>query len=240
MILAAGAGTRLRPHTDVLPKPMLPVRGRPTLEWIVLWLAHHSVRDIIINLHHHPEPVMAYFGTGERWGVKLTYSVEETLLGTAGGLKRVGHLFGDSFVVAYGDVLTDLDLGALMTFHEACPREPHVTLSLHEAENPWECGVVEMDADRRVVRFVEKPPREAVFSTLVSAGVLVMDPTILRHIPDGISDLGRDLLPALLRSGLAVYGQPIARDEYLLDMGTPHKYLRAQREWPTSTALACL
>lgn len=238
MILAAGAGTRLRPHTDLVPKPMLPVGGRPTLEWIVRWLARHGVGDIVINLHHRPEPVLAHFGDGERFGVRLTYSIEETLLGTAGGLKRVGHLFDEAFVVVYGDVLTDLDLTALAAFHRAQEGGPHVTLSLYEASNPWECGVIALDARQRVVRFVEKPPRSQVFSTLVSAGVLVMDPGILRHVPEAPSDLGRDVLPALLQSAVAVYGQPITRGAYLVDMGTPENYARAQREWPTPSAAA--
>lgn len=240
MVLAAGEGTRLRPHTDTVPKPMLPVGGRPTLEWIVLWLARHGIRDIVINLHHRPEPVLAYFGDGTRWDVTLTYSVEESILGTAGGLKHVEHLFDDTFVVVYGDVLTDLDLGALVAFHRAQGRGPHVTLSLYRAERPWDCGIVSLDESHRVVRFVEKPPRDEVFSTLTNSGVIVMDPGILRYIPSGVSDFGRDVLPALLEAGIGVYAQPIEEGEYLLDMGTPEKYERVQHEWPTSAAIASL
>ncbi len=120
MILAAGEGTRLRPHTLKMPKPMLPVAGRPTIEWIVLWLRYYGIREIIINLHHQPRPVIEHFGDGSALGVKITFSVEETILGTAGGIKRVENLFQNPFVVVYGDVLTDMDLGDLMAFHTAC------------------------------------------------------------------------------------------------------------------------
>jgi mannose-1-phosphate guanylyltransferase len=237
MILAAGEGTRLRPHTLKTPKPMLPVAGRPTLEWIVLWLRFYGIREIVINLHHQPQPVLEYFGDGSALGVKITFSVEETILGTAGGIKRVENLFQDPFVVVYGDVLTDMDLGALMAFHADCDELAHGTLSLYSAANPWECGIVAVDAENRVTKFVEKPPRDQVFSDLTNAGILIFDPPMLDYIPStGFSDISHDLLPELLRSNVPVYAQPMEKDVYLIDIGTPEKYERAQREWPTARA----
>ena len=106
-----------------MPKPMLPVAGRPTLEWIILWLRHYGIRDIVVNLCHQPEPVLRYFGDGRSLDVQLTFSVEPTILGTAGGIKRVERHFTETFVVVYGDVLTDMDLGALLaSIVPAAPR----------------------------------------------------------------------------------------------------------------------
>ena len=239
MILAAGEGTRLRPRTLTMPKPMLPVAGRPTLEWIVLWLRHYGIRDVVVNLHHQPDPVVEHFGDGRALGVKITFSVEETILGTAGGVKRVAHFFSAPIVVVYGDVLTDMDLGRLMAFHRARGGQPHVTLSLCHAPNPWECGVVAVDGDQRVTRFVEKPPRKEIFSDLTNAGVLVIDPPILEHIPArGFCDISSDVLPNLLRLKVPVFAQVMEEGAYLIDIGTPDKYVRVQQEWPTTKAAA--
>ena len=237
MILAAGEGTRLRPHTLAVPKPMLSVAGRPTIEWILLWLRHYGIRDVVINLHHQPGPVIEHFGDGSALGMNITFSVEETILGTAGGVKRVENLFQGSFVVVYGDVLTDLDLGKLVEFHRARDGRPHVTLSLYAAPNPWECGIVAVDHNHRVTRFVEKPPRDQIFSNLTNAGILVVDPPILKHVPSaGFSDISHDLLPELLRSDVPIYAEPMDKEVYLIDIGTPEKYERVQHEWPTVRA----
>jgi mannose-1-phosphate guanylyltransferase/phosphomannomutase len=137
----------------------------------------------------------------------------------------------------YGDVLTDLDLGALLAFHRSKGAVPHVTLSLNHAPNPWECGIVAVDGSGRVTRFVEKPPKTDIFSDLTNAGVLVVDRPILDYIPAGqFSDISRDLLPVLLKEGVPIFAQTIQETEYLIDMGTPDKYERAQKEWPTAAA----
>jgi NDP-sugar pyrophosphorylase family protein len=220
-----------------MPKPMLPVSGRPTIEWIFLWLRFHGIREIVVNLCHQPQPVLDYFGDGAKWDLQLTYSVEETILGTAGGIKRVEHLFGEPFVVAYGDVLTDMDLNQLIRLHSAHGPQPHATLSLCRAPNPWECGIVGVDGQGRVTQFVEKPPRDAIFSDLTNAGVLILDPALLEYIPlDGFYDIGRDLLPDLLQREVPVYAQIPQEPFYLIDIGTPEKYQRVQHEWPTALA----
>jgi NDP-sugar pyrophosphorylase family protein len=237
MVLAAGEGTRLRPFTLTTPKPMLPVAGRPTLEWILAWLRFHDITDIVVNLCRQPDAVTGYFGDGRALGLRLTYSLEATILGTAGGIKHVEHLFRETFVVVYGDVLTDMDLGRLVRFHQSQGPGPHVTLSVCRVPNPCECGIVAMDQRGRVTRFVEKPARDEVFSDLTNAGVLVVDPPVLAHVPpSGFHDISRDLLPKLLHIGLPVFAQPLEESAYLIDMGTPEKYQRAQDEWPTPTA----
>lgn len=237
MVLAAGEGTRLRPFTLTTPKPMLPICGHPTLEWIFAWLRFHGIAEIVVNLCHQPDSVPAYFGDGSDYGIHLTFSMEQTILGTAGALKRVEHLFRETFVVVYGDVLSDMDLGRLIRFHQSCDPTPHVTLTLDQRPNPWDCGIVGVDERHRVTRFVEKPPRDAVFSDLVNSGILVCDPEILNYVPASeFYDISKDLLPRLLDLRIPIYGQTLREGEYLIDIGTPEKYGRVQQEWPTPIA----
>ena len=157
LILAAGEGTRLRPLTLTRPKPMLPIGGIPLLELWLRLLVRHGVRDIAINLHYKPDVVTSYFGDGTRWHVRLTYSFEEQALGTAGAVRRLQSFLDERFFVLYGDVLTDLDLTALAALHER--KQAALTAALYRVPRPWECGIVAMDADGRITRFVEKPAR---------------------------------------------------------------------------------
>lgn len=231
LILAAGEGTRLRPLTLDRPKPMLPIAGVPLLDLLVRLLVRHDVRDIAINLHYKPDAVTAYFGDGRAWGARLVYSHEERMLGTAGAVRRLQGFLDERFFVLYGDVLTDIDLAALAAFHRA--RGAALSAALYRVPRPWDCGIVALDEDGRIVRFVEKPPRDQVFSDLANAGVYVMEPHLVPLIPpEQFYDFGHDLLPRLLEAGLPVYGRPIGADDYLLDIGSPEKYAQAQREWP--------
>ncbi len=236
MILAAGEGTRLRPLTETMPKPMLPVSGKPTLEWILLWLRAYGIRAMALNLSWLPETVQDCFGDGSRLGIGLTYSVEEALLGTAGGVKRLERFFDAPFVLVYGDVLTDFDLGALMRFHQTRPAGARVTLSLTHVPNPTECGIVEVDSAGRITRFVEKPAPDAVFSDLANAGVLILEPEIVAAIPpDTFFDFSLDLFPLLLAEGVPFYGWTLPEETYLIDIGSHAKYEQVQREWPTAS-----
>lgn len=241
MILAAGEGSRLRPLTLDRPKPMLPVAESPMLEYTIAWLRHYGVTQIAINLHHCPQIVTSHFGDGSGFGVEITYSLEETVLGTAGGVKRLDHFLDSTFVIIYGDILTDLDLKALVKFHFRQVKEPHLTMTLHRVSSPWECGIVSLDGHGRVTRFVEKPARTEVFSDLASASVLVVDPEILAYVADGcFCDFGRDLFPELIRYQVPIYGWLLPDTAYLIDIGTPEKYVRVQQEWPTQRALRFL
>lgn len=233
LILAAGKGTRLQDLTRNCPKPMLPVQGKPLLERVVCWLREHGIRDIAMNLHHCPEVITGHFGDGTAWDVQITYSYEETLLGTAGAAKRLARFLDEPFVVAYGDVYTNLNLSRLMAAHRQYSRvesrDTLATLALYQVPNPTECGLVELAVDGRVMRFVEKPPPEQVFTDLANAGVMVCEPEILRFIPAETSfDFGRDLFPALLAAGKSMWGVAITPGEYLIDIGTPQAFQRAQ------------
>ena len=174
MILAAGEGTRLRPLTAALPKPMVPIVGTPLLEHTLTWLAGEGVTEAAINLYHRPQSIPDCFGS-EFAGIRLHYFFEETLRGTAGGVKAAQSVFQESpFFVIYGDNLIHADLRRLAAFHAA--HGGVGTVALFEHPNPSAAGIVGLDADSRITRFVEKPPADQVFSHLANAGVYVLAP----------------------------------------------------------------
>jgi mannose-1-phosphate guanylyltransferase len=237
VVLAAGKGTRMYPLTIDCPKPMLPIHGRPLLEHTLMWLRDHKITEIAINLHHGREVICERIGSGGALGVHISYSHEDTLLGTAGAIRRLQPFLEDGpFVVVYGDVLTDLDLHALLERHQQVrQRDPlaGITMSLYRVPNPTEVGLVDVDATGRIMRFVEKPSADQVFTDLASAGVLVIEPDVIPFIPpDTFYDLGTHLFPQLMAAGVSMYGWEIPDETYLLDIGTPEKYAQAQLEWP--------
>jgi NDP-sugar pyrophosphorylase family protein len=232
MILAAGKGTRLYPLTETLAKPMVPIGGRPVLEHTVRWLRDHGIRRVVVNLHHRPESVRDHFGDGSRFGVELHYSEEPELLGTAGGVKRVESFFEDPFLVVYGDVLTDLDLGALVAFHRSVALTAHATLALDQRPDTTQGGVVELDAGGRIRKFVEKPRPGEIRSPWVNSGVMLLDRALLARIPAGrFTDFGREVLPTWLATGVPLYGWPLPEGTFLIDVGSPESYARAERDW---------
>ncbi len=237
LVLAAGEGTRLRPLTLDRPKPMVPINGKPLLDITLGWLKEHGIRDIAINLHYKPHVITEYFGNGRASGVNLHYSREATILGTAGAARAIRDwVDGSTLVLVYGDVLTDLDLSAMLDFHRGVQRrDPSaaVTMSLYHVPNPTEVGLVGMDENGKVNRFLEKPKAEEVFTDLANAGVLIMEPDVLDLIPENtFCDFGLHVFPMLLRTGLSIYGWVIPDNTYLLDIGSPEKYDQANRDWP--------
>jgi NDP-sugar pyrophosphorylase family protein len=233
MILAAGEGCRLRPLTEQMPKPMLPLAGKPLLEHIIVHLRDCGVTDLYINLYHLPNAVIHYFGDGRDWGVKLHYSVEEQLLGSAGGLKRVETFFDDTFLVYYGDVLTWADFRPMIAFHQQIGMP--ATMGLYRVPDPWNRGVVQLDEHGAIVRFVEKPSRTELFSNLANAGIYVLEPEILAHIPPNqVYDFGHDLFPKMLAEAIPMAGYVI--EDLLIDIGLPEKYEEANQIALTATA----
>jgi dTDP-glucose pyrophosphorylase/phosphoheptose isomerase len=230
MILAAGEGTRLRPLTEHCPKPMLPVGGRPLLEHLLKLLRNHGVREVAINLHYCPEAVTSHFGDGSGLGMKIAYSHEEELLGTAGALRRMAPFLNDTFLVLCGDLLTDADFTSLVEFHRW--RSSVATTALHRVEEPGRAGLVDAAPDGRILRFEEKPPRSRRFTNLACTGIYVFEPSVLAEIPEGRpSDLGHDLFPCLVGKGLPVYGlEGVGR---VLDIGSPERYALAQVMLPS-------
>ena len=229
MILAAGEGTRLRPLTLTVPKVLLPVAGVPLIEYTLMWIRHHGISELVINLHHLGTKVQDFLGDGARFGVRIAYSSEETLLGTAGGVKRMEHFFDGTFVVVYGDVLTDFDLGGMVDFHR--DKKALATVSILEVPNPWDVGVVEITENGRILDFIEKPPRDSESGNLGSGGVYILEKEALDYVSsEGFSDFAYDIFPKIIKLGLSVYGYRLHQDDYLLDIGTLEKYNQANED----------
>ena len=214
MLLAAGRGSRLSPLTDSVSKCMIPISGRPLLEHNINVLTNYGVTDVIINLHHLPQTITDYFGDGSRFGVRINYSFEPELLGTAGAVKKAGDFFDGPFFLWYGDNLSDCKLDRLWRLHKS--KGAMVTIALHHREDPTRSGIVGLDENDRVVRFLEKPRSDQVFSHLVHAGILVLEREVLAQITDREpSDFGRDVLPALLEQNSPIFGYRLSKEENL-------------------------
>jgi len=227
MLLAAGRGTRLRPLTDTCPKPMIPIGNRPLLEHIVRLLSRHGFDQLVINLHHLPGVIQGYFGDGSDWNVRITYSLEEELLGTAGAVRRMAHFFDETFLVYYGDNLTNFDLADMWQAHR---REGQMaSIGLLWMDQPTTRGIIGLDEKSRVDRFVEKPRPEEVFDDyLVNAGTYVLEPEIIERIPpDQVCDFSHDIFTRMLAEGLGIYGHRLRGQ--LLSTDTPERYEYAQQ-----------
>jgi NDP-sugar pyrophosphorylase family protein len=222
MILAAGLGTRLRPLTDLISKPMAPIVNKPVMEHILELLAVNNCREIVANLHWHAEAITSYFKDGSTWAVNLTYSYEEELLGTAGGVKKVQKfLQDDTFLVISGDALTDIDIADLLKFHKS--RDALATLVVTRVDDPSDYGVVLIDENCKIVGFQEKPPRENVLSDMANSGIYVFEPEIFHLIPeDSFYDFGRELFPRLVGMGYPLYG--FVNNRYWNDVGSLEQY----------------
>ncbi len=231
IILVAGEGTRLRPLTFDCPKALLPIASKPLLEHTIDLLKCHGIAQIALNLHHKPEVITKHFGDGRDFGVEITYSLEESILGTAGAVKKLEGYFDDTFVVVYGDVLTNVNIRSLVSFHDI--QRGLGTIAVYQVDDPSACGLVELGDHWRITRFAEKPPPDEIFTDLANTGIFVLEPEVIDYIPSGtFYDFGHDLFPRLLEEGVPMYGYPISDTDYLLDIGTIDHYERAQREWP--------
>ena len=223
MILAAGEGTRLRPLTDNLPKPMVPLHGKPLLEYTIEWLKSDGISEIAMNLHHCPEAIVNHFGDGTKWGVQITYSLEEELLGTAGAVKKLEWFFDNTFIVIYGDNLSNCDLNRLYDFH--CQKGGVGTIVLFEREDTSSSGIVQLGDDARVTSFLEKPGKAESFSNLINAGIYILETSVLKYIPERQSyDFGRELFPQLLSAGEKLYGYVMSAEEQLYWADTMESY----------------
>ncbi len=230
LLLAAGLGTRLGSLTHDRPKPLVELGGRPMIDYSLAWLRRQGVDSAAINLHHMADRLRQYVGDGSAFGLEVHYSVEPELLGSAGALVPLRKFFQDagSFVVLYGDVLTDLDLTPVLEQHQRL--ESDVTLVVTTADDPTRCGVVAFDADRAVTRIQEKPRREEVFSHWVNAGVYVCSSRVLEALPHPCPvpfDFARDLFPRSLAAGRTLAAYPT--DEFVIDIGSRERLGEAAR-----------
>lgn len=205
VLLAAGKGERLGALSDAMPKPLLPVEGKPILEHHIELCKCYGITELFINTHHLPDKITSHFGNGGRFGVSITYSFEKELLGTAGALNNFkDSLKGETFFVIYSDNVTDYNLKELLDFHKE--KRGLATLALFEKKNVESSGIAMLDSQGRVLRFMEKPKPGEVFSSLANAGIYVLEPGIFEYIPQGFSDFGKDIFPKLLRAGERVFG----------------------------------
>lgn len=221
IIMAGGFGTRLRPLTCNVPKPMVPMVNRPMMEHIIRLLKDHGFEDLIIMLYYQPEVIIRYFGDGAAFGVRIQYLRPEADLGTAGCVKFAEKYLEDSFLVISGDLLTDFNLKAALNAHRQ--KKAIATLVLTRVANPLPYGVVIIDQNNRIQRFLEKPSWGEVFSDTINTGVYLLEPDVLKHIPAGHDfDFSKNLFPHLLVSQAPLYGY-IAKG-YWKDVGDLSEY----------------
>jgi mannose-1-phosphate guanylyltransferase/phosphomannomutase len=224
VVMAGGEGTRLRPLTSNQPKPMVPIVGKPCIEHILELLGKHGFQDVIVTVAFLPQAIRSYLGNGEALGMNIEYSVEESPLGTAGSVRLADDHLDDTFLVISGDALCDFDLTRLVEFHRE--KGSDATIALKSVENPLEFGIVVTDSDGRVERFLEKPSWSQVFSDTINTGVYVLEPEVLRHVPeDRPYDFSKELFPLLLEMGRPVYGHVV--DGYWQDIGNLAQYRQA-------------
>jgi mannose-1-phosphate guanylyltransferase/phosphomannomutase len=227
VIMAGGEGTRLRPLTSNIPKPMMPLANKPMMEHIVRLLRHHGFTDIVVTLAFLPQAIRTYFGDGSEFGVDMRYATEEMPLGTAGSVRNAMEELDERFLVISGDVLTDIDLSALVEYHDQT--KAFATIGLKRVDDPVEFGIVITREDGSVERFLEKPTWGQVFSDTINTGIYVLEPGIFEYIPEGKPvDFSSDVFPALLDAGRPVMGRVL--DGYWEDVGTLEAYVRAHQD----------
>lgn len=224
VIMAGGMGTRLRAVTGDTPKPMADMLGKPMMEHIVELLKTHGFDDICVSLRYRAGDIMAHFGDGSRFGVKMQYRVEESALGTAGGVKNCADFFGnEDFLVISGDAACDFDLALLMAEHKN--RGAAVTLALYRHPEPLRYGLTVTDGSGLVRSFIEKPDWSRVVTDLVNTGIYAISPGIMDYVPDDVPfDFARDLFPQLMEAGELLVGLPM--EGYWCDVGDPLSYYR--------------
>jgi mannose-1-phosphate guanylyltransferase / phosphomannomutase len=224
MILAAGLGSRLRPLTTYLPKPLVPILNRPLLWHLIMRLKQAGIHAIAINLHYHGEQIRSWLGRGDGLGVEVTYSQEAELLGSAGGVRRMRHFFGDdAALIVHGDILFDVDLSDVIQYHLS--RAAQATLVLHPAHHRYSYGKIRVNAQGQIAQFVDQQApwvSEPLIDT-VFTGVQVLDPAVLDAIPAAcVAALTTDVYPRLLTNAPRFYGYVM--QGYWSDIGTPRRY----------------
>lgn len=226
VILAAGKGERLKGTVDNIPKPMIEYQGKPVLQHNIELCKRFGIGEIFINTYHLADVIQSHFGDGSAFGVRIRYSLEEEILGTAGALNNFkDYLSGEEFFVLYGDNFSNFDLSSLL--HEYGKHACVGVIAFHYREDVSQSGVGEFDQDGRILRFVEKPKPGASDSHWVNAGMYYLNPEIFKYIPEGFSDFAMDVIPALLERGIPLYG--VRSDVELKAFDTPRLLRDAMR-----------
>jgi len=227
IILVGGEATRLLPLTCNISKAMVPVLNTPFLEHVIRYLSSHEIKDITLTLSHLSQPIESYFGNGSQFGVKISYTMEDSPLGTAGAVKNAERYLDETFLVLNGDIFTDLDITAMIDFH--LERKAKATIASTLVEDPTSYGLMETNAKCRITQFVEKPDWSQVTTNMVNAGTYVLEPDVLNLIPPQTNfSFEHKLFPLLLEQGEPMYTYPSFA--YWIDIGTPEKYLQLHRD----------
>lgn len=232
LILAGGKGTRLRPLTVYTPKPVVPVMNRPFLLYQIEILAKAGVTDVVLSLSYQPDKIEDLLGDGSDHGVRLTYITEPSPMGTGGAYRFAADYLTEATIVLNGDILTDLDISKLVEFHQK--NGSTATLAIKQVDDPTAYGLVETDAEARIVRFLEKPRSEdaqEIKVNTINAGIYVLEPSILDLIPAGETrSFEYDVFPAILEKKLPFLGFPMEKT-YWRDLGNPKSYLEAHHDF---------
>ncbi|MBR2861036.1 MAG: NTP transferase domain-containing protein [Clostridia bacterium] len=227
IILAGGIGSRLKPLTENLPKPMIPLLNKPLMEYTVELLKRHNLTNIGVTVMFLPQKIKEHFADGNAWRIDMSYFQESTPLGTAGSVKMAENQLEETFLVISGDALTNVDLTKILEFHNS--KEADVTIVLSKQENPLEYGVVLTDKEGRVTSFLEKPQWENVVSNTVNTGIYVINKSVLSKVPKNqFFDFSRDLFPLLMQENAKIFG--FITEDYWCDLGTPKAYLQAHSD----------
>ena len=230
MILCAGFGTRLKKYTKKIPKPMLRLSGKPLLEHTIIHLSNYGICNIIINLHYFADEIISYFKDGSKWGIKITYSYEETPLGTAGAVKNVeNNLTGiDDFLVLYGDVICNENYKDFIKFHKS-KKDAVASIILHKRNRSN--SIVEMDNKSMIIRFIERPDKEIKNKNQnwVNSGLYSFNKKILNYIPQKVfCDFPKDIFPILVSEG-CLYGYELKG--YRCSIDSPKRYIKVQNDF---------
>ncbi|MDD5012040.1 MAG: nucleotidyltransferase family protein [Candidatus Nanoarchaeia archaeon] len=234
ILLSGGRGERLKPLTDKIQKVMVPINGKPLLQYWVELLKKYNIKEIGMNLNYLGEQIMDHFGDGKNFGVNVYYLIEETLLGTATPIKRFDKLYpgfcSEPFFVIYADNLSNMNLEKVISRHKK--NSPFVTLTLHNHSEPWTRGIVNVNSKGKVLGFIEKPKKEDIISGKIrgesASCVYLFEPTTLKYFREEKEDLGTDLFPRLLEDKCPLYAfNPKA---YVQDIGTLERYEQAKKD----------
>lgn len=221
VIIAGGRGSRLRPLTNEMPKPMIPILDKPVMEYCIEHLKEHGITEIAVTVQYLSSKIIDYFGDGRQYGVNLTYFEERRPLGTAGSIKNAETFFDESFVVIYGDVISNFNLTKGIQFH--CSKNSLVTIFMTTVQNPMDYGIIRTNETGKVTRFLEKPARPEIFTNQINTGIYIMEPEILHYIKKGETvDFSLDLFPTLLKKGCPIFG--FKTNGYWSDVGNMAKY----------------
>jgi mannose-1-phosphate guanylyltransferase len=224
-VLAGGKGTRLKEIANGLPKPLVPLKGKPILEYTIDLFKKYGIKDIIIAVGYKAEMIKAHFGDGKKFGVSISYVEEHDPLGTAGPLKLAKEHLTSTFVMCNADELKDIDLNDMLVFHST--NRGAATIALTTVEDPSAYGVAVLNGNK-IMTFVEKPDKKNAPSNLINAGLYILEPEIIDYIPEGFSKIEEDVFPKLA-SEEKLFGYPFSGQWF--DTGTPQRLKLAEKEW---------